>query len=741
MVYRPKKWRVKSPDPDITNEIAGKLNVSRAAAAVLVNRGVRSVREANAFINPSFFDMETPFALPDMEKAAERLKAAVDAGEKILIYGDRDVDGVTAVSVLYPPLAALGADVTWFIPSSEGYGLHKEIIDRYSESGVKLIVTVDCGISNAAEISYAVSKGIDVVVTDHHEPPEEIPADAIAVVDAKRKDSAAVFQDYAGCAVALKLAQALLMSYDELYGKDLIVVDVETTGLHPQIDEICEIAAVRMRKFSRVEEFQTLARTSRPIPPAATAIHGITNEMCSSAPGPAEVIKKFLDFAGGSVIIAHNAEFDLSFIKNYARKYAGRTFGNRVIDTLTVSREFFPYRSHALGALASDLGLEGFKGHRAMADVEVTIKVFQRLEQLRNKKIRYFLQENLDLISIGTIGDLMPLVSENRTMVKHGLSSLSRTRKAGVRALVEKCVKNPASKPGSKDVSFGIVPLLNACGRRDRADLAVRLLIETETDEADRILLEIEQLNSERKELQALNISKFREMLSQQCDVDKDRLLFVAGEGMEHGVTGIVASQLAREYHMPVLLLIIEDGEAVGSGRSVEGFNFHEAITACADILVKFGGHSAAVGLTVKKEKIEELKERLLKAAGEKVTDEMLEQAIEVDAEIKMSDITPKLLAEIEEMEPFGSENPYPSFLLRQVKVTGFSKMGEGGSHLRLRLGQNGSQIGAVGWRMGELADGVLSSSKYIDIIGQLEMNRWQNKNYLQLLIIDIAPA
>ncbi|MEW6041787.1 MAG: exonuclease domain-containing protein, partial [Elusimicrobiota bacterium] len=335
-----KKWQIKDINPELISELSGKLNISKITAAILANRGVTNVQEAEVFLNPSFFEISNPFTLPDMEKATDRIRLALDKNEKILIYGDRDIDGVTAVSLLYLSLKRLGANVFWFIPSIEGYGLHKEIIERYLAEGVTLIITVDCGISNRDEISYAASKGVDVIVTDHHEPPD-VPPDAHSLVDPKRKDSPVDFPDFAGCTVALKLAQALLMSYDELYDKELFVIDVETTGLHPYKDEICEIAAVRLFKFRKTDNFQTLVKTQGDISPEVTAIHGISNEMCKEAPEPKDAIAKFLNFIGDGVIVAHNAAFDLSFIKNYARKYLGKTLTNRVIDTLTISREFF----------------------------------------------------------------------------------------------------------------------------------------------------------------------------------------------------------------------------------------------------------------------------------------------------------------------------------------------------------------------------------------------------------------
>ncbi|MFN3966997.1 MAG: exonuclease domain-containing protein, partial [Endomicrobiia bacterium] len=547
MVYIPKKWIIKENNIDLIGEISNRLNISRAISAVLVNRGLKNIKEADVFLNPNFFDLENPFSLWGMEEAVRRLRTAIENKEKILIYGDRDVDGVVAVSIMYFALKSFGVIPLWFIPSEEGYGLHKHIIDSYVNEGVHLIITVDCGISNSEEISYAKSKGIDVIVTDHHEPPENLPQDAVAIIDPKLKENKNVFFELAGCVVALKLAQALMMSYENYYDKDMVIVDIETTGLHPVFDEIVEIAAIKIRNFVIKETFHSLIKPNKKIPKDVIEIHGITNEMCENAPLPEEVIKKFIEFIGNSPIIAHNAQFDLSFIRNYAKKFLDKEIDNPVIDTLSLSREFFPFRSHALGSLIRDLGFEFTHLHRALDDAIATLSVFWRLEQIKNTRLRFFLQDNLDLATIGTIGDMMPLIRENRIIVKHGLNALKKSKRAGLRILIENFFTG--EKITAKNISFNIIPLLNSCGRMGHADLAVKLLISENRTEAESLIKNISSLNDERRELQLVNIEKFLELLKVQCDLERDKLFFVVGKDLEHGVTGIVASQIVKQYY------------------------------------------------------------------------------------------------------------------------------------------------------------------------------------------------
>jgi len=729
MINIPKKWVLKTTDEKLISEISHGLNISSTVAAVLVNRGIKSVRDAGMFMNLSFYDLCNPFLLPDMEKAVKRARLAVDNREKILIYGDRDLDGVSSVTVVYSTLKLLGlnrgdsnrndSNLFWYIPSTEGYGMHKSVIDKYAQEGVTLVITVDCGITNSGEITYAKSKGMDVIVTDHHEPPKTIPQDAVAAVDPKRKDSKYSFSDLSGCSVALKFAEGLLMSYDKYYDTEMFVLDIETTGLHPVFDNISEIGILKIRNFVVEEKLQLLVGAGQ------TGIESAAKEL--------------LSFIGAGAVITHNAEFNIGFIRQLVKKYCGREFDNPVIDTLMLSREYFPFESYGLGSLTGTLGIEQVHSRRAVDDASLTLRVFERLERIRNNRLKFFIQDNLDIACIATISDMMPLVGENRIIVKQGIEALKKTRRIGLKLLIEQFSKK--EDLNTKSISFNIIPLLNACGRLGRAELAVELLIAQDVSEAEKILDKIVELNRERKELQSENIDKFVELLRKQCDKEKDRLFFVTSTGIEHGVTGIVASQIVRQFHRPTLLMIIEGKEAIGTGRSIPGFNLFNAMEKCGDLLVKFGGHSQAVGFTVASDKIPEFRERITSLAAAEITDSMLEPVIEIDAKLKLSEINMELVNELNELEPFGIENPYPVFLISNVKVDEHSQVGNGNHHLRLKMSENGNSLYAIGWNLGDLSGTVLGGYKYIDAVAQLEINRWQNRENVQLQVLDLKPV
>lgn len=733
-----KQWIYKNAPSEKIQELRS-LGISPVLATLLVNRNV-DLEQAKLFLNPDLSRLHNPFLLPDMEKAVLRLRQAIDRKEKILIYGDRDVDGVTALSILVRTLKGLGADVVWTIPTTEGYGLHRSILDKFKQEGVRIVITVDTGTSAVDEVAYANQIGLDVIITDHHLPPETLPP-ATAIVNPNLKSSTYPMKELAGCLTAFKFAYALMFSYNRTFNQEFVVLDFETTGLSSLEDEIVEVAAVCVRNFIPVGEFHSLVRPTKSIPKEAMAVHGITDEMVADAPPLAEILPRLMEFIGNRTIVAHNARFDLGFLQQASLKILGRQFENPSIDTLSLSRENMPsLRSHALTALARDLKIDLTHAHRAMNDCLATIALFQRIEEIRDPRLQFFLEDQMDLVTLGTIADIVPLIGENRIIVRHGLPKLLKSRKVGVKKLVEQCGVKDGGVPTAKEISWGVTPLLNAAGRFSKAQLAAQLMITDNEFEAAKLLQEIIDLNEERKNLQKANIEKFFRLAQQQCDLTQDRLIFVVAEGIEHGVTGIVASQMARQYQRPVVLLIVENGQAMGSSRSVPSFNIVEAFEKCKDLLVKYGGHPAAAGLTLETKNIEPLRVRLKKIAHESIVAEGMEPKIEIDMELHFDQLSNELLNELAQMEPFGEGNPAPVFSLKGVHLADHSFIGAQKNHLRLRLSNKVKTLSAIGWGMSSAVE-EFSRGELVDVAFQIEIDRWNGNNALRLLLSDLCKS
>ena len=712
----PKNWNTKLHDDKLIREIAQGLKISPPAAKVLVNRGVASLKEAEVFLDPEKGILHNPFLLPDMDAAIERIRRAVDKKEKILVYGDRDVDGITSICIMVRTLKSIGVEPSWYIPSDEGYGVHNEVIDRYAKQGVSLIITVDCGISAVENVKFARELGVDVVVTDHHEPAVTGIPDAVAVIDPKRADSKYPFVDMAGCAVSFKVCEALMQSFGKYFNVDLAALGVK-------------------RKEGG---YELCALKSRNELPSGKAELKFNPSAVGKIPGDAiEGFKIFSDFFKGAIIISQNNENMLGELNALLKENHIDEISCRVINLEEHIGRQFPMEEGNI-CRTEEIDSNWSPEEKASS----IIRSFQCVEALNDLRMIFFRETNLDVVALGTIADIMPLVKENRVFVKRGLRQLARTQKAGLKMLIEKCARN--GKPGAlsaKAVSWGITPVLNAAGRRGKAGLSCELLLTDDPRQAEKLIGEILQLNTERKELQAENLEKFIPVLKSQCDLDKDKIFIVTASGIEHGVTGIIASQIMRQYRRPTVLLIIEGDEAMGAARSFEGFDILSAISKLSDILIKFGGHSQAAGLTVPAGKIDEFRARLKEIAEKEISPETLIPSIDIDAELDPGEVTLELIDELARLEPFGMGNPHPLFALKNMKIRELARMGTNSDHLKLKVSKNGGPaLGAVGWGMGAIEEDILPQS-FVDLAVQLEINTWQDRSNIQLLIVDLKPS
>lgn len=483
---------------------------------VLAARGVHTAEAAHHLLDGRD-ELTDPFLLKDMDKAVERIQRAVEEGEPIVIFGDYDVDGVSATAILFECLSNQGAQVRCKLPSREGggYGLNADILKRLAEKGYTLVVTVDNGIAAVEEARCAKALGIDLVITDHHLPGEELP-EAVAVVDPNRADDDSPFKFLCGAGVAFKLCAAL---------------------------EGCD---------------------------------------------PAELLDMF-------------------------------------------------------GELAA----------------------------------------------LGTIADVMPLIGENRTLVREGLAVLQETMRPGLQALLENA--GYAGKPVTAEtVSYGIAPRLNAAGRMDTAAVALKLLLCENEEQAAGIAARLSEINAERQQTEQQILAAALETIQADPARTHDRVLVVSGEGWHPGVIGIVASRLMERYGRPAIVISTENGEGRGSGRAPAGFNLHAALAACSACLIRSGGHAAAAGLLVEEEKISVFRAAVNAwAAKEYPVPEP--SSLKLDAAVNLAELDLTSVRELSRLAPFGSGNPVPLLLVENAVVDGLWPLGSEGRHTRVRLRQGDS--------------------------------------------------
>lgn len=518
MNYR--AWHVKQTDEKAAARLAVAIGAPLLLARILVARGIAAPEAALQFLQQDA-PLSSPLLLKDMEKAVRRILQAVEGGEQIVIFGDYDVDGVTATALLYSHLKGMDANVRCKLPSrdEEGYGLTTGIVEQLAQKGFQLLITVDNGISAVAEAARAKELGLDVVITDHHLPQEQLP-DAVAVVDPARPDDESPFKALSGAGVAFKLCAAL-------------------DGCEPE---------------------------------------------------------SLLEFCG-------------------------------------------------------------------------------------------------DLAAIGTVADVMPLVGENRTIVKRGLAVLQNSERPGLLALLEAC--GLGEKPvTAENISFALAPRLNAAGRMDSAVTALQLLLCEDFERAQELTEQLAQANAARQDAEQRIMAEAEEQLAADPARQNDRVILVWGRDYHPGVIGIVASRLVERYGRPVMVVSVQNGEGKGSGRSVPGFNLHRAISACAPLVLRFGGHALAAGLSVAEENIPALRAALNEFAAKEYP-VLQAPPLELDVAVKLDALTVNEVQGLEYLAPCGNGNPAPLFLLADAVLEGVYPVSEG-RHTRLRLRQGGSSFYAA---------------------------------------------
>lgn len=561
-----KKWLLREFDKTRVVEMSKTFNISPLTAIILYNRGIRDDEAITRFLSKDLGVMHDPFLLKDMEKAVERIQKARDNKEKVTIYGDYDVDGITAIAILYKHLTEMGIEVAYYIPDrmQEGYGVNRDALDKIRESGSSLIITVDTGITAVEEGEYAKSIGLDIIVTDHHECKETIP-NVYAAIDPKQKDCPYPFKSLAGVGVVFKLIQAL--------------------------DE----------------------RKSLP---------------------------------------------------DLMDKYA-------------------------------------------------------------------------DLMCLGTVADISPLVDENRVIVTEGLKRFKTTKNTGLKALIDVSTNGKAITTST--IGYIIAPRINASGRLGCASRSVELFLTDDVKKAHSLAESLCEENTLRQHTEQKMFKEALEYLETHPEVKDDKVIVIPHKEWHHGIVGIVSSKITEKFYKPSILFAIDGDEAKGSGRSVNGFNLFGALENCSGLLEKFGGHELAAGLTIKEENIEKFRQEINNCSKDQFTEQMLTPTIMLDAAIKVPYISIETVNDINRLQPFGVDNPTPSFAIRNIKIHKISVMSEG-KHLRMTLLKDGKYLDSVGFGMGEYYQH-LNEGDFIDVAFALDINDYKGFQNVQLILKDIKKV
>lgn len=567
--YTPHSTDKHQIEPALANRFAGCPPISE----LLAQRGISTVEEADRFLHPSLKDMHDPFLMPDMDKAVNRLNKAMGSKEKIMVFGDYDVDGTTAVALVYKYLQNFYSNIDYYIPTryDEGYGISLRAIDEFAEAGVKLVIILDCGIKAEEEITYARSLGIDFIICDHHVPDDALPP-ATAILNPKLEGSTYPCPHLSGCGVGYKLMQAFAISNGIAYTE-----------------------------------------------------------------------------------------------------------------------------------------LEGM----------------------------------LDLVAVSIAADIVPMVGENRIMAYHGLKRLNSNPNMGLRAIMKICQLGNREITIS-DVIFKIGPRINASGRMQSGREAVELLVARDLSDAYEKSLAIDQYNKDRKELDKQITEEANAIIEARGErVHEKKSLVIYNKDWHKGIIGIVASRLTELYYKPAVVLTLSNGLATGSARSAQGFDIYKAIEASRDLLENFGGHTYAVGLSLREENIPEFTSRFEQYVAANILPSQLTPQFEVDARLTFDQITPEFLSTLRRFNPFGPGNQKPVFLTASVMDFGTSKLvGKQLEHIKLELVDNssGKVMNGIAFNMARYFEHI-HSRKPFDICYTIEDNKHLNSNgAIQMFVKEIRP-
>ena len=489
----------------------------KTIANLLIQRNIRTYKDAIKFFRPKLENLYDPFLMKDMDKAVVRLKRAVESFEKILVYGDYDTDGTTAVALMYSFLREFHDNIDFYIPDryTEGYGISYKGIDYAEANEVSLVIALDCGIKAVDKIEYAKKKNIDFIICDHHTPGEKLP-DAVAVLDPKRKDCNYPFKELTGCGIGFKLAQAFVEKYE--------------------IDN------------------------------------------------------------------------DLIF-------------------------------------------------------------------------------KHLDLVALSIAADIVPIVDENRILASFGLKQIMQTSKPGLKALLEIAGLSKQTEITISDLVFRISPRINAAGRLEHAKSSAMLLITNDFEYAEEISKKLNQLNTDRQNLDRQILEEALEQFKNNPELLEKKSTVLYNEEWHKGVIGIVASKVIEHFYKPTIILTKSEGKITGSGRSVDGFDLYEAISSCGHLLVNYGGHKYAAGLTLEEENLQKFIECFENAVKGNIRPEQEKPKLLVSDTLAFSQITPRLVEILSYFAPFGPENMKPVFFTSNVRDTGNSTLvGKDKKHIHLEM-------------------------------------------------------
>ena len=708
-------WIKKPVTKEELEPLCNLYNISPLLASIFVRRGITEGKELLYYLQDDLRFQHNPFCFNGIEDAVERILQAKEEGEKVLIFGDSDVDGITSTAILYEELVRMGLEVQWRLPlEDDGYGLNLEAIDDFAAQDGTLIITVDCGISNNEEIAHANELGIEVIVTDHHNPPEILP-EAIIIIDPKLEDSNYPFDGISGAAVAYKLVSALRFADTDFYGAEISILELSENQ-----EEKCVYAdCVKIKNLVKIKELH------EKIIPGQTSIYDL----------------KLPYFLQGQLIYS----WDSKSTQNILQALFGRGIEFNLNDLRNEISQLIPSLRGKSSSQIKELSQIAKYSEKETRELDALYNLYvtyckkviaqKKPEQAQNE------QKDLQLVALAALADIMPMKNENRIFVRNGIASIKKNRpRAGLAELFNKLNINKDAL-NSTDLSWTVIPALNAAGRMGKSDLSLKLLISENPKEREVLANTIFDLNEERKNLVSYAYFKVHDEAQQSLALHSDKLCVTVNQCINKGVTGIVATRLMQDFNVPTIAITYENDVCTGSMRSCRGFVATSFLDSLGDIFINHGGHNFAAGFSFYKRNLESFLNKV-QAASSQVTLEAESQDIFVDAEIPPEHLTPDSFKIIDTFEPFGSESPELLLMTRGIKLIDTMVLGKKEPHhLKLVFDTGNNKIPAMFWGQAERLKKDIAIGKKYDILYNMSRNYFNGTFTKQLIIKEIISS
>jgi single-stranded-DNA-specific exonuclease len=704
------KWKIKQAAFDDIKALQDRFALNLVSAKILAGRGVSAPEDAKFYLEGDISFLHNPFLFEDMEMICDRILQAVEDNEKVRVFGDRDVDGITSTSLLVAELRSMGLDTSYTVPMGDDpYGMTMESVKQAIDDGVTLAITVDCGISCIAEIDYAQSHGLDVLVTDHHIAGEGLPP-ASAIIDPKVQGCGYPFESLAGVGVAAKCIWAIRFAQSRFYRAPLILLHS-----YPGNGTVVIEAA-------RIDNLIVTGRVTEEVVPGILPEHNSRLLKFLSSGLPIYVLDKDVELAQLRKAFP-KADIYMAELRTEFEKYLSAVRGRSLFALSQVSR--FALYTQVCSELDTLIGL--FCAY-VRASTPMLYKDYMSL---------------MDLVAIGTVSDLMPMTDENRILVKSGLKVLETHPRTSMLPFLS--MQNLLGKKlSTTDIGWQISPLMNASGRLGRPDVAIEMLLSTDQVTALESAQELNRLNKERQKLGEDAWNRLQGKARKSYEEFGTKMVLVNDTKIARGITGIIATRLLKTFKCPSMVITAtDDGRAIGSMRSFAGFNCHDFLSNYADLFDDFGGHAQAGGFSLDPDKVDELCIRISEDMEYMdCPDTEPDETLEIDAVLKPEDFNQQIMKIVERFEPYGEQNGPLIFLIEGARIEGINAMPNskdpGSAHLRLNLSYGSLQWPGVFWSAGPRAGRDFDQGEIVDVVFRMGRNYFRNQEMIQLTILDI---